>query len=133
MAILGTSYKAEKFEGTGGNPSVSSRVQAVVAMAAVTDFTTFGERMQLSKDEAALISPVTYVDKDSAPLLLLHGDGDKLVPLKQSEILLAKYKEAGAPAELFTFKGSGHGFWNPDPGFTESMDRAVSFFRDKLK
>ena len=133
VAMLGTSYQAEKLEGAGGNPGVSSRVQAVVAMAAVTDFNAFSGRQELDKETAALISPVTYVDKDSAPLLLLHGDGDKLVPLKQSEILLAKYKEAGAPAELFTFKGAGHGFWNQDPAFMETMDRAVTFFHDKLK
>ena len=133
VAMLGTSYQAEKLEGAGGNPGVSSRVQAVVAMAAVTDFNAFSGRQELDKETAALISPVTYVDKDSAPLLLLHGDGDKLVPLKQSEILLAKYKEAAAPAELFTFKGAGHGFWTQDPAFTETMDRAVTFFREKLK
>lgn len=132
VAMLGTSYKAEKLEGSGGNPGVSSRVQAVVAMAAPTDFSAFGDRMQLDKETAVLISPVTYVDKDSAPLLLLHGEADKLVPMKQSEILLAKYKEAGASAELVTNQG-GHGFWNLDPGFTESMDRAVAFFREKLK
>jgi len=133
VAMLGASYKAGKLEGNGGNTGVSSRVQAVVAMAAVTDFAAFGSKLEMDKDTAALVSPVTYVDKDSAPLLLLHGDGDKLVPLKQSEILLAKYKEAGAPAEMFTFKGAGHGFWNPDPTFTETMDRAVAFFREKLK
>jgi acetyl esterase/lipase len=132
VAMLGTSYKVAKLEGAGGNPGVSSRVQAVVAMAAPTDFTVPHERRQFDKETATLISPVTYVDKDSAPLLLLHGEADALVPMQQSEELLAKYQAAGASAELIKNKGP-HGFWNQDPMFTETMDRAVVFFRAQLK
>src|SRR6185503_2084524 len=92
VAMLGTSHKVAKLEGAGGNPGVSSRVQAVVAMAAPTDFNAFGGRQELDKETMTLISPVTYVDKDAAPLLLLHGDADRTVPMQQSEIMLAKYK-----------------------------------------
>jgi len=78
------------------------------------------------------MSPVIYVDRESSPLLLLHGETDKSVPMKQSEILLARYKAAGASVELVKNSG-GHGFWMQEPGFTESMDRAAAFFREKLK
>ena len=67
-----------------------------------------------------------------APLLLLHGEADRAVPMQQSEIILAKYRAAGASAELVKNPGP-HGFWNQDPMFTETMDRAVAFFREKLK
>jgi dipeptidyl aminopeptidase/acylaminoacyl peptidase len=73
---------------------------------------------------------VTYVDRDSAPLLLLHGEADQAVPMRASEIILTKYQAAGASAELVK-NPSGHGFWNQE-GFTETMDRAVAFFREKL-
>src|SRR5262249_56901109 len=39
------------------------------------------------------ISPVYHVTKDSAPALLVHGDADKLVPIQQAEIIVAKLKE----------------------------------------
>ena len=133
VAALGTSYKAEKLEGEGGNAGISSRVQAVVAMAAVTDFNAFGSsKMTLDKETASLIAPVTYVDKDSAPILLLHGDADKLVPLQQSELLATKYKAAGAAAETFVFKGGPHGFWNTGSTFDETMEKATTFFRKVL-
>ena len=132
VAMLGTSYKVSKLEGAGGNPGVSSRVQAVVAMAAPTDFNVASERRQVDKETATLISPVTYVDKDSAPILLLHGEADALVPMQQSEALLARYQAAGASAELIKNKGP-HGFWNQGPMFTETMEHAVRFFREKLK
>ena len=38
------------------------------------------------------------------------GIGDDLVPLQQSEEMVAKLKEAGVPAELVVKKGAGHGW-----------------------
>ena len=40
-ALPGTSHKAAGLEGPGGNEGISSRVQAVVAMAPVVDFEAF--------------------------------------------------------------------------------------------
>jgi acetyl esterase/lipase len=57
------------------------------------------------------ISPITHVQADSAPSLIIHGDKDFLVPIQQAEIMVAKLKEAGVPAELVVKKGAAHG-WN---------------------
>src|SRR5262249_57924771 len=54
------------------------------------------------------VSPITHVSEKSAPSLLIHGDMDTLVPLQQSEVMVARLKEAGVPAELIVRKGAGH-------------------------
>src|SRR5262245_45697115 len=36
------------------------------------------------------ISPVNHVTKDAPPTLITHGDADKLVPIQQAEIFVAK-------------------------------------------
>ncbi len=54
------------------------------------------------------ISPLYHVTKASAPSLMIHGDADTLVPLQQSELMLAKLKEAGVASELLVKKGRGH-------------------------
>ena len=56
------------------------------------------------------ISPITHVSAGSAPTLILHGDADKLVPIQQAEIMVAKLKDAGVPAELVVRKGAVHGW-----------------------
>ena len=56
------------------------------------------------------ISPITHVTKNSAPALIIHGDADKLVPIQQAEVIIAKFKEAGVPCELVVKKGAGHGW-----------------------
>ncbi len=55
------------------------------------------------------ISPITHVSKASAPTLIIHGDKDRLVPLQQAEIMVAKLKEEGVPAKLVVHKGADHG------------------------
>jgi pectinesterase len=131
VAMLGTSDKEPKLEGPGGNPGISSRVQAVVAMATPADMSKFAERTKIDKDLVTLISPVTHVSKDSAPVLLLHGTKDNLVPMAQSELLLSLYQKAGAHAELFKVEGAPHAFWNGQ-WFDDTMKRSVDFFRKQL-
>src|SRR5262249_58221026 len=55
------------------------------------------------------ISPAQHVDARNAPTLIIHGDKDQLVPVQQAELILAKFKEAGVPAELVVRKGEKHG------------------------
>jgi dipeptidyl aminopeptidase/acylaminoacyl peptidase len=62
------------------------------------------------KDILRRISPITHVSDDDAPTLIIHGDKDDLVPLQQSEIMVAKLKESGVPARLIVKKGCGHGW-----------------------
>src|SRR5688572_1511511 len=48
-----------------------------------------------------LISPVNHVTKDDAPtLIIIHGDVDRLVPIQQAELLIAKLKANNVPCEL---------------------------------
>lgn len=131
VAMLGTSASVKELEGEGGNPGVSSRVQAVVAMATPADMTNFAERTKIDKALAALISPVTHVSQDSAPILLMHGTKDGTVPMAQSELLLEKYQKAGVPAELFKVDGATHAFWNGQ-WFDDTMKRSGEFFRKQL-
>ncbi|MHB1037044.1 MAG: alpha/beta fold hydrolase [Pirellulales bacterium] len=56
------------------------------------------------------ISPITHVSKDDAPTLIIHGDADTLVPIQQSQLIVAKFKEVGVPAELVVKPGAGHGW-----------------------
>ncbi len=60
------------------------------------------------------IAPYYHVTPDDAPTLLLHGDADKLVPLQQSERIVAKFEEAGVPHRLFLKEGGDHG-WTTTP------------------
>jgi acetyl esterase/lipase len=136
VALLGTSDKVAKLDGAGGHPGISSRVQAVVALAPVTDFgtmTSAGQRMFAGKPElATLYSPVTHISKDAAPILLIHGDADKTVPIAQSQLMLERCKSVGIRASLLTFEGAPHGFWHQPKWAEDTIAQAAKFFHDVL-
>jgi dipeptidyl aminopeptidase/acylaminoacyl peptidase len=56
------------------------------------------------------VSPITHVSADDPPTLIIHGDADKLVPIQQAEVMIAKLKKVGVPAKLVVRKGKGHGW-----------------------
>ena len=72
------------------------------------------------------IGPLYHVTEDDAPTLLLHGDADQLVPLQQSQLMVAKFKEVGVDHKLFLKEGGDHG-WEP----TAAESRMIADWFDK--
>ena len=69
----------------------------------------FGGPVSQKLELAKRASPVTWATKDAAPLLIMQGTKDPLVPLDQSQRLYNKLKEAGADVTLDVIDGAGHG------------------------
>jgi dipeptidyl aminopeptidase/acylaminoacyl peptidase len=55
-------------------------------------------------------SPCFKADKITAPMLLLQGDEDRVVPLGQAEEMVDMMVKVGRHPKLVVFKGEGHGF-----------------------
>lgn len=141
VAMLGTAGDAKEAHATPG----SSRVQCVVDLFGPSDLATMGGwhnetgspeskliggPVQENKEKARKASPVTYVSKDSAPFLIMHGDQDNVVPLGQSRELAEALKKAGVEVTLQVVKGNGHG----GPGFFSPENRKLieDFFAKHL-
>ncbi len=112
----------------------------VVGLYGLYDFTWTGgrlaslmRRLLLRTDDRAVWaarSPVAHADFP-APLLLVHGTGDAMVPLEHAQRLAAARAALGRPTELFTLEGEEHGFVNDArrPSTSEAMDRIAAFLR----
>jgi dipeptidyl aminopeptidase/acylaminoacyl peptidase len=59
-------------------------------------------------DLAKAASPVTYVDKNDPPFLIIHGEKDELVSPKQSQLLSAWLNVTGVQNELIIVKDAPH-------------------------
>jgi acetyl esterase/lipase len=138
-AMLGVSGHVTAFE-VGDHLDVSSRVQAVVDYFGPTDFLQMdahrlpegmlhdpedspesklvGGAIQANKEKTAAANPITYVRSDAAPILIVHGDQDPLVPFHQSMLLEAALKKAGVEVVFYPVKGAGHGGFK-DPKVVE--------------
>jgi acetyl esterase/lipase len=82
-------------------------------------------------DLAKTASPVTYVDKDDPPFLIIHGEKDELVSPNQSRLLSSWLRLSGVPNELIIVKDAPHFGVMFDSD--EIRNKVVSFLRMQLK
>lgn len=55
-------------------------------------------------------SPINFTERLSAPMILLQGLDDKVVPPSQAEIMIEGLRRQGVPYAYLPFEGEGHGF-----------------------
>lgn len=64
-----------------------------------------------SEDELVRQSPLTYIDRLKAPVLIVHGEQDKRVPFSQAKLLRAALEKRKHPYEWLSKPTEGHGFY----------------------
>lgn len=146
VALLGTSGDVAELEGKSGWADTTSRVQAVCDWYGPTDLTLLkdvpsgghgtdaveallGGTVAEKEDLARMASPVTYVSDDDPPFLIMHGEKDPLVGLRQSKVLHAALQEAGIACDFRVIEHAAHG----GPQFrTQEIQRQVKAFFDRV-
>lgn len=151
--LLAVTGGLPEFEGRGGHPEYSSRIQAAVAYAGVFDFvarftdvrhialqpnvkTKIGQNGEwvgspFASDNRDWLraSAINHADPEDPPMLFLHCKNDPTVPWRQSQEMYETMKTAGADASLIYYETGGHGF--KDLG-EAPMAEMVQFFRETL-
>ena len=77
--------------------------------------------------EAREANPANYIDANSPAFLFLHGSGESLVPVAQSELLHRALRRKGIRSELIVLP-AGHAFGLHG----ENLRRVARFFRENL-
>lgn len=131
--LLGTSGGVASLEDPNqGNPTQSSRVQAVVDWFGPTDFLQMdaqtvsgcangyhnapdspesklvGCTIQSCPQKVAPANPITWIDSADPPHILMHGSKDCTVPTGQAKIMSAALVNAGVKSTLVVVNGMGH-------------------------
>ncbi|PYJ01764.1 MAG: alpha/beta hydrolase [Verrucomicrobia bacterium] len=127
-------------KGAAGDPAAkdpvdreSSQVQCVACFFPPTDFLNYGQpgedavgvgilkqfkpafgpRADTADDRQKLgreISPIYFVHSNLPPILIIHGDADKLVPIQQARSFVERCAEAGSRTKLIEREGKEHGW-----------------------
>jgi acetyl esterase/lipase len=148
--LLVATANMDEFEGDGGHPEFSSRVQAAVGLAGTYDFVArFSDEEQVAiqpkfdrfikgngewigtpfsptNEHWIRASAINYVDAKDAPMLLIHSKDDPIVPWMQSRSMHAKLAEVGVQTELEIHETGGH------IGPATTMELMITFFRKTL-
>ena len=143
--ILGTRGGPGKADAKDPIDRESSAVQAVACFYPPTDFANwgspgddgvgfgttlqfkpaFGPRSDTAEGRQALskeISPIGFVHSNMPPMLIVHGDADKLVPIYQAQIFEKRVQSVGSPIQVIVKPGKDHGW--------AGMDQDMKVFAD---
>ena len=148
VALLGTTDAGDGFDDAGGFAGESSRVQAVIAIAAITDFTRPDElhddyhREFLTwpdptSPEMIEASPVTHVSTNDAPFFFVVGRDDALVDNAQSVRMNQRLANAGVESSLLTVLHADHDLLPTDaptePSWPVIAERMADFLDRELR
>jgi acetyl esterase/lipase len=149
-ALIGATSAVEKFEGNGGNPGVSSAVQAIIDMDGVLDFDTpdekgkdeesakrsacalwFGATFNQNSEKWIEASPIHYVGKNAPPMLFINSALPRFHYGRDSVIaILSKHQ---IYTEVHTIENTPHPFWLFHPWFEPTVKYMVDFLDKILK
>ncbi|MFJ6386357.1 alpha/beta hydrolase family protein [Streptomyces sp. NPDC091972] len=76
------------------------------------------------------MSPLTYLDRVTDPLLIHHGTADTTCPLRWTRQTVAAFEKAGKGVELRTYQGEGRTF---SSRWARSMETTVDLFEEHLR
>ena len=87
----------------------------------------YPEARELYKDR----SPIHKLENIAAPVLILQGKLDKIVPPNQADLLYKKLVKGNTRTELILFENEGHGFRAP-ANQIRALDSELAFYRKNL-
>lgn len=125
----------------------SSRVNAAVSLAGPSDFSDRPELITPTINDALLgvaggsadrlkeiraeLSPITYVTRDAAPLLLIVGTKDPWVPNLHADVMADALRKNQVETSVLRLEGQGHGIF---PSVVpEARDATLDWFDRRLK
>jgi acetyl esterase/lipase len=134
LMAAGTNGKPE-FEGTVGNPGVSSKVDACIGvypLASAQNAKGLFAEGQATPENIAAASPTSYISSSFAPTIFIHGTADVTVPLASSLDFFNKLLAAKVPTSITTIQGAAHAFDVGALDAVEVMASSVDLFLDRL-
>ena len=77
------------------------------------------------------ISPAYHAEKFKAPVLLMHGQYDSTVSIKQSKRMKKMLTKAGKPVDFYMFKGDNHQLTDRNNRI-ETLTHAIQFVKKHI-
>jgi dipeptidyl aminopeptidase/acylaminoacyl peptidase len=132
--LMAMSYFAGAYDVAVAEVGISNLVTFLMNTAPYRRILRISEYGDPEKDRDALVklSPVTYVDRVKAPLLLIQGVNDPRVPVGEAVQIHAALEARGVEGGLILFPDEGHGT-SKRANQVLSLGHTLAFFEKYLK
>ena len=77
------------------------------------------------------ISPLNFVDRIRAPLMVIHGANDPRVPIEEAEQIVATLRSRGRVVDYLRYEDEGHGLAKAK-NRADAWPKVVDFFKRHL-
>ncbi len=136
--LVGATAHAERLNHGGLYTEQSNAVACVVDMYGIPDLSDRalnyvrspfrGTNDQQTDENLRIASPMTYIDKSTPPILILHGTADKTVPIQESQKLVRILKEKGTTYQYIEIPDAPHSF-NLHPPQMDLRPAVITFLK----
>ena len=117
MSLSAVSLTPEKFDAAvpmRGAYSKLNTLEYTDRLGKIFSVTGHGGTPEERPDTYAKSNVVARIKDITAPVLLLHGELDRRVPIQNFHNAVAEFERLGKTVETVTYPDEGHGFRNPD-------------------
>ncbi len=114
MVSLAATLGDGPYPRTGGWEKASNDFKAAISVAAAYDLPTldwgplWAPPGVPAEEALALASPNRQLKKESKPILVMHSDNDKSVPIANALLMVAALEKAGTPHKFHRYPEMGH-------------------------
>ena len=77
--------------------------------------------------EPVELSPFHHVSNNSPSTIIFHGTNDKTVPYDSAILFASQLRKKGVYVDFKTYEGAGHGFFNREPYFSQTVKELDAF------
>jgi acetyl esterase/lipase len=132
MVALAATFGAGPFKPTGGWEDQSSDFRAAISVAGPYELTTldwgniWAPTGEDQKTAQKLASPIGHISDKTKPLLIIHSDDDKSVPIQQAVDMAQALEKAKAHSRFVHYKDKGH------MGITKDVIQETRAFIDEV-
>jgi alpha-L-fucosidase 2 len=134
MVSLAATIGDGPYPRTGGWEKASNDIRAAISVAAAYDLPTLDWGALWTPpgvdpaDARAAASPNRHIAKDSKPLLILHSDNDRSVPIANALLMVEAAERAGARHTFHRYPEMGHMGIND-----EVIAKSLAFIKEQSK
>ena len=121
----------EGFDAPTDDLSVSPRPNALVLFNPVFNNAPAPEGYGYTRISSRFpqFSPYHNIRAGAPPTLIMVGTADHLIPVSTSKAYKARMDEVGSRCELHLYEGVGHGFYQQEGYYRQTLDTVIAFLR----